>query len=195
MKTVRKIGLTGGIGSGKSTVAKLLQVLGYPVYSSDERARVLMNSSSVINQQIMTQLGEYLINNQGIPDRKKLAELVFSNPQKLETLNAIVHPEVRKDFETWCANQNTKVVFKEAAIIFEHGLEKELDEVWVVFADEELRISRVMNRNALSREEVLKRINNQWPAEKLNELASQVIYNNEEVALIPQVLKACESLN
>lgn len=191
---LKRIGLTGGIGSGKSTVAKLLEIIGFPVYSSDDRAKILLNSSAIIHKRIKEELGEELFNENGIPDRNKLAELVFSDSEKLDTLNSIVHPEVRQDFVHWCEKQQSKTVFKEAAIIFEHGLEKELDEVWVVYADQELRISRVMKRNSISREQVLQRMNNQWPAEKLNELATCVLNNNEESALIPQVLNACKRL-
>ncbi|MEX1188775.1 MAG: dephospho-CoA kinase [Bacteroidia bacterium] len=190
-----KIGLTGGIGSGKSTVAKLLRAMNYPVYESDERAKNLLNNNTRIHQLIEASFGDEVFDNFGKPVREKLAEKVFSNPSDLEKLNAIIHPAVREDFIEWSKKQNSNIIFKEAAIIFEHGLEKDLDEVWVVDAPETTRIERVMARSNITETQIRQRMKNQLNPHVLLDKADRIITNDEHSALIPQVLKAIRSLS
>lgn len=189
-----KIGITGGIGSGKSTVAKLLNVLNYPVYSSDSRAKVLLHEKKEIHKAIREAFGDEVFDDADNPSRALLADLVFKNEDLLKKLNAIIHPAVRNDFNEWIKNQNSALIFKEAAIIFEHGLEKELDAVWVIDAPVQVRVNRVMKRSGLSEQQVHHRMNNQLNAEQLRQKANLIINNDDEHALIPQVIHALNSL-
>ncbi len=189
-----KIGITGGIGSGKSTVAKLLNVLNYPVYSSDSRARVLLKENKQIHEAIREAFGDCVFDVSGNPSRALLADLVFNDENLLNKLNTIIHPAVRNDFNEWIKTQNSTLVFKEAAIIFEHGLEKELDAVWVVDAPVQLRVDRVIKRSGLTAQQVHERMNNQLDAELLRQKANLIINNDDEHALIPQVINAVNSI-
>jgi dephospho-CoA kinase len=189
-----KIGLTGGIGSGKSTVARVLRTMSFPVYSSDDRAKDVLASDPGIHEQVRQAFGNGVFNAAGQPDRAQLANLVFNSTQALNQLNEIIHPAVRKDFQNWMASQQGQIVFKEAAIIFEHGLEQELDAVWVVDAPAELRIARVMSRSDLTRKQVEQRIANQLsPATYLSK-AAFVIQNDDRHPIIPQLIHALKSL-
>jgi dephospho-CoA kinase len=182
-----KIGITGGIGSGKSTVTEILKVMGYAVYNSDLRAAFLMQNDRSIVDEIAHCFGPDSLSENGLPDRKKLAAIVFKDEQSLEKLNSIIHPAVHKDFLSWIEQQKGGIVFKESAIIFEHGLEKNLDQVWLVEAPVELRISRVMKRG-LSRDEVISRMEMQLSSEIAHAKTHSIIENDEKVALIPQIL-------
>lgn len=192
---MKRIGLTGGIGSGKTTVAKVLQVLGYQVYNSDEKAKYLVDNSPAILEKIKDEFGENVFDSNHKLARHKLANIVFNDSAKLKALNAIIHPFVSQDFEQWCANQNNSLVFKEAAIIFEHGLEKSLDEVWVVSAPENIRIQRVIDRSGLSEQEIRKRMSEQLPSAVLNAKATRILYNDSSKLLIPQIISALEQVN
>jgi len=189
---MKLIGLTGGIGSGKTTVAKLLEVLGYPVYNSDERARYLTDISPIILNDIRKKFGDSVFDSANKLARQELANIVFNDSSQLKLLNAIIHPVVAHDFEQWCSTQKSSIVFKEAAIIFEHGLEKYLDEVWVVSAPENMRIQRVINRSDLSEQEIRERMNKQLSPEILNEKATRILINDSMELLIPQVINALE---
>lgn len=187
MATKKKIiGITGGIGSGKSVVAKVLTSMGFPVYNSDTRAKELINSNSELISQIKKEFGENIYTERGL-DRKKMASIVFNNPEKLSLLNRLVHPAVGKDFENWVEKQKTELVFKEAAILFETGIYKSLDVTIVVTAPLETRIKRVMKRDSVSQEEVKNRMKNQWSDEEKIKLADFVIDNSGKAMVIPQV--------
>jgi dephospho-CoA kinase len=190
---MKLIGITGGIGSGKSTIAKVFTSMGYPVYNSDTRAKELINSNEKLINSIKLSFGDDLYNSQGL-DRKKMASIVFNNPEKLELLNSIIHPAVGKDFEDWVDSRNTSFVLKEAAILFETGIYKSLDKTILVSALQETRIKRVMKRDNTTQEEVLSRMKNQWSEEKKTKLADYVIDNSGNELVIPQILQIIEQI-
>lgn len=182
------VGITGGIGSGKSTVCKLFHLLGIPVYYADQRARVLCNTHPLIIQEITQLLGEMAYID-GQYNRGFVAQQVFNHPELLAQLNRIVHPRVAEDFEIWKDSfQGQSFVIKEAAILFESGGEKQVDRIITVTAPVELRISRVVKRDHLHESEVMSRINNQWSDEYKIEHSHFVIHCDEKQLVIPQVL-------
>ena len=185
---MKTIGITGGIGSGKSTVAKVFVSMGYPVYNSDLMAKKLINSDPTLIEKIQNNFGKSIYQD-GILNRKQLAEIVFNNPEKLTLLNSLVHPAVGRDFESWKKEQTTSIVFKEAAIIFELGLNKSLDATILVITPESTRIERVIKRDNTTKELVLERMNNQWSDEKKSILADYFIDNSGNTMVIPQVQK------
>jgi len=182
-------GLTGGIGSGKSTVAEIFHTLGIPVYESDARAKQLMNSNASLKREIAQLLGpeSYL---DGEVNRKWVAEKVFVDKNLLGQLNAIVHPAVKADAIQW-ANSNelasSPYVIKESAILFEENLVDELEGIIMVVASVSVRIERVMKRDGISKEKVEERIQHQWADEKKIPLSDFVIYNDGQRSLIEQV--------
>ena len=182
-----KIGLTGGMGSGKSTVAKIFETLGIPVYNADEAAKRLMNTDENLKAAIKKEFGNNIFKNEQL-DHKFLASIVFNDSRKLEVLNSLVHPATISDAVEWIQKQNANYIIKEAALLFEAGAEKMLDHVIGVSAPEELRIQRVMNRDGVSREEIVKRMKRQMPeAEKLKR-CDFIIQNDEQQLVIPQVM-------
>jgi dephospho-CoA kinase len=182
------VGLTGGIGSGKSTIAKVFRALGVPVFESDAEAKHILNREDVV-QHVSDTFGEWLINS-GRVDRAKLAGLVFGDKQELAKLNAIIHPAVRKQFLAWVdANSNSPYVINEAAILFESGLAEMTRFTINVSAPVEERIKRVIARDALTREEVISRINNQMSDEQRSALSTWTIVNDGLEAVLPQVLQ------
>lgn len=189
------VGLTGGIGSGKSTVAKIFQILGIPCYFADDRAKWLMANEPKLVDEIKHNFGPESYLEDGTVNRSYLAEKVFSDPEKVKTINAIVHPAVGKDFKTWAENQTSPYVLKEAALIFETGSNKDLDYVINVSSPIKVRIARVLMRdNHRTVEQVNNIIDQQMPDENKNELADFVIKNVDNKLLIPQVLKVHEAL-
>lgn len=170
------IGLTGGIGSGKSTVAGYFQELGVPVYVADTEAKKIMNQPETI-QEVQQIFAENVIAD-GKLNRKKIASIVFNNPEKLAELNKIIHPKVKEDFNVWLLkHKNYSFIIKEVAILFETGSENEFDAIVLVTAPEEIRIERVVNRDNITESEVRERIKNQLPdEEKINK--SHFIINN-----------------
>jgi dephospho-CoA kinase len=170
------IGLTGGIGTGKTMVAEYFKSLGIPVYIADKEARQLMTSDNIINA-LSNEFGKEILEN-GILNREKLAKLVFNDSKKLQKLNSIVHPEVKKHFENWVEkHKNYPFVVKEAAILFESGSYKYCDTIITVTAPLETRLQRVMKRDKTDRESVLKRIENQWTDEQRIAKSNYVIHN------------------
>ncbi len=188
-----RIGLTGGIGSGKSTVAKVFEVLGIPVYYADEAARHIMNADPHLREQIIQQFGPGAYDN-GLLNRKYLAGIVFNDPTKLELLNSLVHPATIRDGEKWMQQQITPYAVKEAALIFESGSQSQLDYVIGVSAPDALRIHRTMQRDHITREDVIARMNKQVKQVIKMRLCDFVIYNDEQQPVIPQVLKLHEQL-
>ncbi|MEG1236883.1 MAG: dephospho-CoA kinase [Flavobacterium sp.] len=190
---VKVIGLTGGIGSGKTTIANFFKEKGVPVYISDDEAKKVMQSIEIIDK-IKSAFGETLFEN-NVLNRAKLAEIVFNNADKLAQLNAIVHPAVKKDFENWLQrHKSDQFVVYEAAILFESGRYKECDYIVTVTAPIEVRIERVIKRDNTAREQVLSRMKMQWNDEKRISLSNFVINNsnlkiaNEEVVKILKIL-------
>lgn len=170
------IGLTGGIGSGKTTVARYMASQGIPVYIADEEAKRVMNTPEVLSLVAKT-FGVSVLEN-GIINRQKLAQLVFNAPEKLGQLNNIIHPKVKQDFENWVQkHHNHPFVIKEAAILFESGSYQFCDKIITVTAPENVRIQRVMQRDGITEDQVLARIQNQWKEEKKIALSDYVIQN------------------
>jgi len=188
-----KIGLTGGIGSGKTSVAQIFEVLGIPVYYADAEARRLMNEDPELRKNIIQNFGKEAYSGDFL-DRNFLGKLVFEDKKKLAILNALVHPLTIQDGNAWMARQHTAYAIKEAALIFEGGVEKYLDYVIGVFAPKALRISRTMKRDHISEEEVLKRMGNQLDDAEKMKRCDFVIYNDEEKPVLKQVLELHETL-
>ncbi len=182
-----KIGITGGIGSGKSTVAKIVECLGFPVYYADDRAKVLTETNAEILIGIKALFGNEVFTGKQL-NRAALARLVFANKSKLENLNQLIHPVVRQDYASWLAQQNTTMAFSEIAILFETGRYRDFDKSILVTAPEALKIARIKNRNGLSEIEIRSRMANQWSDEQKAALADFVIDNSETKGLIPQVV-------
>tara|TARA_B100001057_G_scaffold188535_1_gene189346 strand:+ start:3793 stop:4374 length:582 start_codon:yes stop_codon:yes gene_type:complete len=183
-----KLGLTGGIGSGKTTVAKIFKQLGVPVYFSDDRAKDLMINNKFLRESLISFFGDNVIIN-GYLNRSYIASKVFSNPKELIKLNALVHPFVQKDFDVWSASQASSYVLKEAAILFETGTDKLLDKVVLVESPEDLKVSRIMFRDGMTEEEVYKRMIKQWSDRQKRINADYIIQNDEKCSLIYQILK------
>jgi len=181
------VGITGGIGSGKTLVCKVFSCFGVPVYHSDRRARLLTENNPVILKAISEVFGPEIISS-GKLDRDALAEIVFRDKIALEKLNAIVHPVVRKDVETWINRMSGEdYIIQEAAILFETGAYRKMDAVISVSAPLEVRISRVMARDLISRQQVLERMHSQLEQAEIDEKADLVIHNDGERMLIPQI--------
>ncbi|MEI9956763.1 MAG: dephospho-CoA kinase [Ferruginibacter sp.] len=189
-----KIGITGGIGSGKSTVAKVFEVLGIPVYYADDAGKRLMNENVELKEQVKKLFGEDAYKND-LLDRKYLAEIVFKSPEKLALLNSIVHPATIVDAENWMLRQTTHYAIKEAAIIFESGAQEFLDYVIGVYAPAPLRIQRTMHRDGITRDEVIARMDKQLDETIKMRLCDFVIVNDEQQLLIPQVVALHQKLS
>ncbi|HPD26883.1 MAG TPA: dephospho-CoA kinase [Paludibacteraceae bacterium] len=188
-----KIGITGGIGSGKSVVANILQQMGFPVYDSDSRAKALTQTNADIRQQLTAMFGDNLF-KYNILDKKALSQLIFSSDKNLKAVNAIIHPVVVGDFATWTTRQNAAAVFLESAILMESGLYQKMDKIILVTAPEKLRIDRVMKRSQLSEKEIQQRMQMQKTEETLADKADFVILNDEKHLLIPQVHSILQKL-
>jgi len=183
-----KIGLTGGIGSGKSIVSSLLELWGIPVYMADMESKRLTNTSPIIRKGLVELLGEELYKG-GELDKKRLATLIFTDKNNLRQVNAIIHPEVNRDFLRWSSEQQTPICAIETAILFESGFDRIVDTSVMVYAPFELRIQRAVARDKASYEEITRRINSQLSDEIKKERAGFIIYNDDKQALIPQVEK------
>jgi dephospho-CoA kinase len=188
-----KVGVTGGIGSGKSMVCEVFRHLGVPVYNSDLEARNIVDTNETVREAIKATFGDHLYRSNEL-DRKALGGIVFNNQEKLATLNEIVHPVVGQHFQMWMESQAADIIIKEAAILIETGIYKELDYTILVTAPTELRIARVMKRDQVSREEVEERISKQWTDEQKTEYVAAVITNDNITMLLPQVLATFEQL-
>ena len=189
-----RIGITGGIGSGKTTVARIFEVFGVPVYYADDAAKRLMNEDASLQQQIIDHFGENVFENK-VLNRSLLASMVFNDPQKLSLLNSIVHPSTIADADKWMnqvaktAGKKNPFAIKEAALIFESGAQKKLDYVIGVHAPYKLRLQRAMLRDHLSKEAVEARMEKQMDETKKMNLCNFIITNDEKQLLIPQVVE------
>lgn len=175
------IGLTGGIGSGKTSVAKYLESKGFPVYYSDDRAKVIVNEDNALISNIKKLLGEEAYDVDGLYDRKYVADKVFSNQELLSQLNQLIHPAVKIDFENWIRQQESEFVFKETALLFELGLYKTCYKSLLVTAEDNLRIKRVMDRDGKTYRQVESVIHKQMPEKEKIKKADFVIYNNSNL--------------
>ena len=192
-KKIMKLGVTGGIGSGKTSVCKVFSVLGIPVFYADPEANLVMNSDENIIGEINKLAGDDLY-TEGTLDRRKLASLIFNDQNLLKKVNSLVHPFVFENFKRWTALQNTPYVIMEAAILFESGASELVDRIATVIAPVEERISRVTQRNTLSREQVIGRINNQISDSERIKRSDYVINNSENEMIIPAILKIHEDI-
>ncbi len=187
--TMLRVGLTGGIGSGKTTVARIFEVIGIPVYYADLEARRLMNEDPTLRSAIIDAFGEKAYDADGKLDRPYIAALVFNQPDKLSLLNSLTHPATIRDAESWMRDQRTPYAIKEAALIFESGSDQYLDFVIGVQSPLALRINRIMERDRITEDEVLIRMRRQMNEEEKMKKCDAVVVNDEVSFLIPQVLK------
>jgi len=189
----RRLGVTGGIGSGKTTVCRIFRVLGVPVFVADVAARQLMNSDPDIRSQINA-IAKADLYTTGELDRKELARLIFNKPELLQQVNASIHPAVLRIFDGWAEKSEAPYVIMEAAILFEAKADVLVDRVVAISAPVEERIARVMGRNELSREEVMERINNQLEDDEREEQSYYVINNADNEMIIPEILKVHDDM-
>jgi len=189
VKTQLKIGITGGIGSGKSVVCRIFSVLGIPVFDADTEAKRLMTDDTTLVDAIQAEFGEKAYLPDGSLDRAYIAIQVFNDEERLKKLNALVHPVVIRAGEEWARKQEAPYTIKEAALLFESGSFKLNQYTILVSAPASLRIERVMKRDGITPEQVEARMEKQWPEEKKRQLADFIIVNDGVQALIPQVLE------
>lgn len=182
------IGITGGIGSGKTTAAKFFEELGFPLYNSDLRARIIQNENKEVIHAIKNLFGEEAYTPQGM-NRPFIASKTFENKELLQQLNAIVHPTVFQDFKDWINQQETEFVLKEAAILIESGSYKDCDLIISVVADKEIRIARTMERDGLTREQVEARMKNQLSDDERKEHSDYIIDNSQDLEYLYQQVK------
>lgn len=183
------IGITGGIGSGKSTVCKIFKLIGIPVFEADSVAKELMNTNHELKQQLIHLFGVGIYTPDSGVDRKKLANIIFNDHLQLEKINALIHPVVRNEFEKWKLKQKSSYVIHEAAILFESGFYKMMDFTVLVSASENERIKRVAERDKTTVKQIKERIAKQWTDEQKRKLATVEIKNNNEELIIPQIIK------
>ena len=184
-----RVGLTGGIGSGKTIVCKIFEILGVPVYDADFRAKIMMSTHPEIIAGLSELFGNEILND-GRPDREKIASIVFYDRNALNLINSLIHPYVRKDFDLWSRSKlDSAYVIEEAAILFETGAYQLLDFTIAVTAPDDLRISRVVERDHVERKDVLARIANQMDEEDKIRMADAVIINDNTKLVIPQVVE------
>jgi len=189
------IGLTGGIGSGKSVVADFFSLLGVPVYTSDAEAKKLMQTDITIRESLIEVFGDLVYSESGELNRAELANIIFNDDEALKKVNAIVHPQVRLHYQAWLKEQGqVPYVIQESAILFDTGLYKNFDRIITVTADPETRIQRVMLRDKCTRQSVLERMSKQVSEQTKIDLSDFVIYNNSEL-IIPQIISIHEQLN
>lgn len=189
-----KVGITGGIGSGKSTVCLVFKQMGVPVYSADNQAKLLIYSDKDLRKAICEEFGEESFIN-GNYNRDYIAEIVFSNPERLNKLNQIIHPAVTNDFNNWAKKyKNKSYIIHEAAILFESGTAGQMHKNIIIDAPEDIRVRRIIKRDGTDRNSALARIKNQWPADKIRSLADWIIVNDGKNLILPQILKIHEQL-
>lgn len=191
---MKVVGLTGGIGSGKTTVAKMFEDLGMPLYIADDRAKILMNTSKVIKKKIIALFGEEAYSD-GQLNRPFLASKIFEDAVLLKSMNAIVHPKVADDFKRWKNKQHTAYVLKEAAVIFENNMASQYDYIITVVADLDQRIARVVKRDDTSKDRVLAIVNNQLTDKEKADQSDFVIINHNLDETKKQVLKIHQQLS
>ena len=189
------IGITGGIGAGKSTVSTICKHLGFKVYNSDQRAKEIVSEDSIIKKKLISFFGNNIYKN-GVLNRKFLSDKIFNDKSSLQQINSIIHPAVKKDFNSWVTNNsNEKILFKESALLFESGAYKELDKIILIVSDKNLRVSRVLNRDQnRSKKEIESIIDKQIDEVDAIKYADIVIDNNHKKMLLPSVIKEIEKL-
>ena len=189
----QRIGITGGIGSGKTTVCRIVETMGFPVYYSDDRAKALMEEDVALSAAIKTAFGEEAYEGSR-PNRAYLATVIFQHPEKREELNALVHPRVRADFDHWASQQESELVFQESALLFETKGYQRFDATILVTAPEPIRVQRILKRDITTEAAVKARIANQLPDEAKIPLADFVIQNDDQQLVLPQLLEVISQL-
>ncbi|MGB1240954.1 MAG: dephospho-CoA kinase [Chitinophagales bacterium] len=196
ISTPLQVGITGGIGSGKTTISKFFATLGVPIYYADDSAKWLMQNDSPLIEAIKKEFGQDIYSNEQTLNRQQLANIVFNDTKALRKLESLVHPAVFRHTQTWAAQHpKAPYLLREAALTFESGSYKILDKVITVFAPKEVRIQRVLKRDNTNREAIEARMDKQWADEKKVKLADFVIVNDGEKMLIPQVLQIHRTLS
>ena len=190
---MKKLGLTGGIGVGKTYVSKVFQQMGIPVFNADVEAKNCMAEDKGLMQNVKNSFGENIYEN-GVLQKEELAKIVFNNSERLAELNALVHPVVKQKFDDWCTQQTAELVIKEAAILFESDAHLGLDGVICISATEKVRIERVQKRDGSSVAEIKSRMDKQMQQSKKEELADFVIVNDGEELLLPQLIKVLKEM-
>lgn len=193
MENSISVGITGGIGSGKSYVCEIIQSMGHPVFYADQEAKNILNSDDEAIAFVSNLFGHEVYQN-GQIDRKQIAKKVFENNELREKLNQYIHPKVRQRFHQWVKDSESKIVFSEAAIYFETGAYKQFDFMVLVIAPQQLKIERVMERSNMTKEQVQARMDAQWSDEKKIPLANFVINNDQIEPLLPQIVKMIDSI-
>ena len=191
------VGVTGGIGAGKSTLCKVLISMGFPVYNSDAEAKRLYGQDAQLRTSVAEEFGQEMFSENGELNREALANVVFQSEQALAKLNALVHPAVGREFAKWAkrlASRGCTCVFREAAILFESGAHFQCDKTWTVAAPLPVRLARAMKRSGLSEAEVMRRMSRQWTDEKRATYADEVVVNDGIQPLIPQVTQLVTQL-
>jgi len=183
---MKRIGLSGGIGSGKSYVAEILEKMGFPVYYSDARAKALTDAHPHIKSELIKRFGTSIYED-GVLNRKALASLIFDSVENRLFVNNLIHPIVRADFDAWCAQQHSSLVFNEAAILFETGAYQQFDATVLVIAPLETRIERIMQRDRCTHEQAEARIQSQWSDEQKMPLATCIVMNDGTIPLLSQL--------
>lgn len=189
----KRIGITGGIGAGKSTVSKIIESMGFPVFNSDNEAKQIINFHPEVKAELIAIFGKSLYCDIGI-DRKKLAELIFNDPSLREKVNQIVHPRVRAEFDNFVSQSSSELVFNEAAILFETGAYKQFDATILITSPKELRIERLIARDNSTREEIEARMKAQWSDDEKQKLADYIVVNDEVNPLLVQIEKVISDL-
>lgn len=192
--SAKRIAITGGIGSGKSVVSHLLQIMGVPVYDCDSRARQLMESDSFIREGLVRMFGDECYDYEGKINRKWLAARIFVDKSAVQRVNALVHPRVKADFVEWADSQALPVVGVETAILFESGINEVVDKVLLVWADKETCIKRVEGRNGMTRTQIVNRMSNQMPLDDLLLLCDFDVHNDKDKAVMPQLMEFLQML-
>jgi len=187
------VGLTGGIGSGKSLIAKIIRSFGFPVYDSDFEAKNLMENNFSVKKQLIETFGNNVFINEKL-NKNFLSEKVFSDKNSLEKINKIVHSAVLEHFVDWAKEQKSGIVFMESAIIFENSLENHFDKIISVISPQDIKIQRVIQRSNMQRDKIEKIISSQLPNEILIQKSDFVIINNEKEALLPQIVEIIQGL-
>lgn len=193
----RVIGLTGGMGAGKSVVARMLRGLGHPVYDADSAAKRQYDTDPDLLEAVVGRFGNSILDESGVLDRRKLSDVVFSDAEALASLNALVHPVVARDFQLWrekCRENGARFVFREAAILFESGSNQDCDAVWGVSAPFSLRVERIRERSKWSEADILERMSKQWSEEKVLARCDAILINDGRHSVVNQVITLLEQL-
>ncbi len=189
-----KLAITGSIGSGKSVVSRMMNVLGVPVYDCDINAKRLMTDDEFIVSELKRMFGDECYEDDGTLNRQYIASRIFTDKENIKRVNSLVHPVVKRDFEEWAARQESSVVAVETAILYESGMIEAVDKVLVVWADRETAINRTMQRSGMNRIQVENRMNNQMSVDDLLLMSDYSLYNDGDEPLMPRVMSIVEEL-